>query len=75
MLGSNPEEDEPELGPDGDLVSAMLSTAIVPRVCKLVEGGGLDPYSAKGIRMIIDLTEQIEASVENDSLKFQVRHR
>ncbi|EKM51607.1 uncharacterized protein PHACADRAFT_31439 [Phanerochaete carnosa HHB-10118-sp] len=65
------DDEEPELGPDGDLVSAMISTAIIPRVCKLVDGGALDPYSAKDIRNLIDLAEQIEASTERDSLKFQ----
>ena len=63
---------EPEMGPDGDLVSAMISTAIVPRVCKLIEGGALDPYSAKDVRTIVDLAEQIESSIERDNLKFQV---
>ena len=65
--------EEAELGPDGDLVSAMISTAIIPRVCKLIEGGALDPYSAKDVRTTIDLAEQIEYSVERDNLKFQVR--
>lgn len=67
------DDGEPELGPDGDLVSAMISTAIIPRVCKLLEGGALDPYSSKGVRTIVDLAEQIEVSTEKDGLKFQVR--
>lgn len=50
----------------------MISTAIIPRVCKLLEGGAFDPYSAKDIRTVINLAEQIEASTERDSLKFQV---
>ncbi|KAL4245564.1 Intron Large complex component GCFC2-like protein [Abortiporus biennis] len=66
------EFDEPPLGPDGDLVSAMISTAILPRICKIVERGGLDPYSAKDIRRLIDLAEEIEISVAKDHAKFEM---
>ena len=69
------DEDEdmaPELGPDGDLVSAMIATAVIPRICKMLEGGAFDPYSAKDTRTLVDLAEQIELSVERDNLKFQV---
>ena len=69
------DEDEPELGPDGDLVSAMISTALIPRFCRLIESGALDPYSATDIRRLVDLTEQVEASVERQSLKFEVSSR
>ncbi|KAF7980000.1 hypothetical protein HWV62_40096 [Athelia sp. TMB] len=65
------EIEEAELGPDGDLVSAMISTAIIPRICTLVEGGAFDPYSEKCVRRMLDLAEEIEASVEADSQKFQ----
>ena len=64
-------EDDPELGPDGDLVSAMISTAIVPRFCKIVEGG-FDAYSSKSLQKVIDIVEQVEASVDRDNQKFQV---
>lgn len=60
------------LGPDGDLVSAMISTAIIPRIAKILEKGALDPYSAKNIRRLIDLCEEIEISVPRDNLKFEV---
>ncbi|KAI0373663.1 GCFC-domain-containing protein [Pilatotrama ljubarskyi] len=66
------DEDEPELGPDGDLVSAMISTALIPRLCRIIESGGLDPYSATDIRRLVDLTEQVEASVDRQSLKFEM---
>ncbi len=66
------EEDEPELGPDGDLVSAMITTALIPRFCLVIEGGGLDPYSAKDIRRLIDLAEEIEVSVDKQNQKFEV---
>jgi len=64
--------DESELGPDGDLVSAMISTAVVPRICKMLEAGAFDPYSGKDIRRMIDLAEQVEASVGADNNKFQM---
>ncbi|KAF8842200.1 hypothetical protein BDN67DRAFT_1038818 [Paxillus ammoniavirescens] len=66
------ETDESELGPDGDLVSAMISTVVVPRICKLLEAGAFDPYSGKDIRRMIDLAEQVEASVGTDNNKFQM---
>lgn len=67
------EDDEPELGPDGDLVSAMISTALIPRICRIIESGALDAYSASDVRRLVDLTEQVEASVDKQSLKFEVR--
>ncbi len=50
----------------------MISTAVIPRVCKLIEGGALDVYSAKHIRRLVDLAEEMEVSVERGSAKFQV---
>lgn len=64
---------EAELGPDGDLVSAMVSTAVIPRICKMVESGAFDPFSAKSTRSLVDLAEQVEIYVERDNTKFQVR--
>lgn len=63
-------QEEDALGPDGDLVSAMISTAVVPRVYKLIRGGGYDVYSAKHMRSLIDLSEQVEASATRD--KYEV---
>ena len=67
------EDDEPEVGSDGDLVSAMITTAVVPRLCKIIESGAFDPYSSQDVRTLVDLAEQIEATVERENLKFQVR--
>jgi len=50
----------------------MISTAVAPRLCKMLEAGALDPYSARDIRRLIDLAEQVEASIGTDSNKFQV---
>ena len=51
----------------------MISTAIIPRICKIIEAGAFDPYSAQSVRIMIDLAEQIEASMEREDLKYQVR--
>ena len=67
------DDEEPELGPDGDLVSAMISTAIIPKLCKIIEKGGFDPYSSKNVRRLIDVVEEIEVSVPKTELKFEVR--
>ncbi|KAH7914293.1 nineteen complex-related protein 2-domain-containing protein [Hygrophoropsis aurantiaca] len=66
------EDGESDLGPDGDLVSAMLSTAVVPHICKMVDRGALNPYSDRDIRRMIDLAEQVEASIGTDNHKFQM---
>ena len=61
-------------GAEGDLASSMVSTAIVPRLCKIVEGGGFNPYSMRDVRTATDLVEQVEIAVRDTAnLKFQVR--
>lgn len=67
------EDMEPDLGPDGDLVSVMVTTAVIPRFCKIIEGGSFDPYSAKDVRRLVDLAEEVEVSVPKDNPKFEVR--
>jgi len=69
---SHEDSESPELGPDGDLVSATIMTAVLPRLSKLIEGGALDPFSEKDIRRLVNLAEEIEVSVERSSHKFQV---
>ena len=64
--------EERELGPDGDLVASMISTAVIPMICKVIDGGALDVYSLEHIKRIIDLSEEIEASLEAGNVKFQV---
>ncbi|OAX42141.1 hypothetical protein K503DRAFT_790350 [Rhizopogon vinicolor AM-OR11-026] len=66
------EDRGPDVGPDDDLVSAMISTAIVPLICKQVEAGALDPYSAVDMRNMINLAEQVEASIGQGNHKFQM---
>ncbi|KAH9042156.1 nineteen complex-related protein 2-domain-containing protein [Lactarius pseudohatsudake] len=69
---SDEDEEEPQLGPDGDLVSAIVSTTVLPRLSKLVEGGAFDPYSGKNIRRLLHSIEEIEVSVEKNHHKFQI---
>ncbi|KAA1469958.1 GCFC-domain-containing protein [Dentipellis sp. KUC8613] len=63
--------EEPQMGPDGDLVAAMISTCVLPRLSKIVESGGLDPNSSRDVRRVVDLAEEIEISVEKNNPKFQ----
>ena len=63
---------ELDIGPGGDMVSSMISQAVIPRLCKLVEGGAFDPYSTSHVRRMIDVSEQVEASVEHEGVRFQV---
>ncbi|KAI0260998.1 hypothetical protein BC834DRAFT_897632 [Gloeopeniophorella convolvens] len=63
---------ERELGPDGDLVSAIISTVVIPRLCKLIEAGALDPFSSNDVRRVVDLAEEIELPVEKTDHEFQM---
>ncbi len=51
----------------------MVSTAIIPRLCKLIECGALDVYSAKHIRRLVHLADEVEVSVGDGNAKLQVR--
>jgi hypothetical protein len=51
----------------------MVSTAIIPRLCKLIECGALDVYSAKHIRRLAHLADEVEVSVGDGNAKLQVR--
>ena len=50
----------------------MISTAVIPRICKLLESGALDVYSKHHIRRAIDLFQEVEASVDGENTKLQV---
>jgi GC-rich sequence DNA-binding factor len=54
------------------LVSAIISTAVIPRLSNLIEGGALDPFSSNDIRRVVNLAEEVEVSVEKGNYKFQV---
>lgn len=65
-------DDEPPLGPDGDLNAQMVNDAVVPLLIKAFENGAYDPYSAKQTRRAIDLLEVVEGLAGEDSRKFTV---
>ena len=61
-----------KLEQDGNLVSAMVSTAVIPRFCKIIEGGAFDPYSSLHVSRLLDLASQLETFVNVDHPKFHV---
>ncbi|KAG2107196.1 uncharacterized protein F5147DRAFT_653426 [Suillus discolor] len=68
------DNDDPEsdTGPNDDLVSIMISTAVMPLICKVIEVGALNSYSALDTHNTINLAEQVEASIGHNNPKFQV---
>jgi len=67
------EDEEAPLGPDGDLVAAIVESTVVPRLQKLFEAGAFDPYSSRETRKAVDMLEQVEEFVGREKAKFQVR--
>ncbi|WVQ79421.1 hypothetical protein IAT38_001518 [Cryptococcus sp. DSM 104549] len=63
-------DEEPPLGPDGDLVASMVSTAVVPLLTKAFEAGAYDPYSAPQTRRAVDLMDVVAELAGKDSRKF-----
>lgn len=63
-----------ELGPDGDLVASMVSTAVIPRLVAVLASGAFDVYSGRHIRRVVDLVEEVEASVEEGNAKLHVKN-
>ena len=53
-------------------MAAMISTSVLPRLSKIVQGGGMDPNSSRDTRRVIELAEEIETSVDKNNPKFQV---
>ena len=51
----------------------MISTAVIPRIAKVIENGGFDPWSSKHVRRAAELAEELEMSMSKMDLKFQVR--
>ncbi|KAJ7830261.1 hypothetical protein B0H13DRAFT_1916000 [Mycena leptocephala] len=60
-----------DLGSDGDLV-VSISTVVIPRICKLVEGGVFDAYSDANVKRIIDLSDEVAISLEHGNAKYLV---
>lgn len=67
------DDEEPPLGRDGDLVAALVGSAVIPRLGKLFEAGAYDPYSSRETRKAVDVVEQVEELLGRESAKFQVR--
>ena len=65
-------DDEPPLGPDGDLAAEMVSKAVVPMLVKALENGAYDPYSAVQTRRAMDLADVVQELTGKDSRKFAV---
>jgi len=63
-------EEEPPLGIDGDLVSSMVSSMVVPLLTKSFDAGTYDPYSTSQTRKAIDLADVIADLTGKDSRKF-----
>ena len=53
----------------------MISTAVIPRIAKVIENGGFDPWSSRHVRRAAELAEELEMSMSKMDLKFQVRLR
>lgn len=65
------EEDEPRLGPDGDLVPAMVSSAVTVLITKCVEVGGYDLYSAGQARRLTDLVDMVGEYTGKENSKYK----
>ncbi|WVF68661.1 hypothetical protein IAT40_003432 [Kwoniella sp. CBS 6097] len=63
-------DEEPPLGPDGDLVAAMVSSAVVPLLTKAFEAGAYDPYSTPQTRRAVDLADVVADLTGKDSRKY-----
>lgn len=68
------DEDEPPIGPEGDLIPEMVSRAVVPLLIKAFENGAYDPYSAPQTRRAIDLADLVSDLTGKDSRKYTVSH-
>ncbi|KAI0036544.1 nineteen complex-related protein 2-domain-containing protein [Vararia minispora EC-137] len=55
-----------------DLVSSMITTTVIPRIVRIIENGGFDPWSAKNVRRVIDFAEELETTIDRTDLKFQM---
>jgi GC-rich sequence DNA-binding factor len=66
------DDDEPPLGPEGDLVPEMVTRAVVPLLVKSLENGAYDPYSTPQTRRAVDLADVVSELTGRDSRKFTV---
>lgn len=66
------EDEEPPLGPEGDLVPEMVSRAVVPLLVKAFDNGAYDPHSAPQTRKAVDLADLVSELMGKDSRKYTV---
>ncbi|VDB84202.1 unnamed protein product [Peniophora sp. CBMAI 1063] len=71
QAGASP-SDESENVDGGDLATSMITTAVIPRIAKVIENGGFDPWSARHVRRAAELAEELEMSMSKMDLKFQM---
>ena len=64
--------EESPLGPGGDLVSEMVSKAVIPLLTKSFAEGAYDPYSASQTRKAVDLADVVRDLTGTDSQKYTV---
>ncbi|KZS89449.1 hypothetical protein SISNIDRAFT_416795 [Sistotremastrum niveocremeum HHB9708] len=67
--------DDPPRRVEDDLSAGMVSKAAIPRIAKVIDhgsgGAGLDPYSSKGTRRVIDIVEEVLSYVGNEGTSVQ----
>lgn len=71
-LDDDEDDDEPPLGPDGDLNTQMVNDALVPLLTSAFQNGAYDVYSAKQTRKAVDLVEVVQLLAGKESRKFTV---
>lgn len=52
----------------------MISTTVIPRIVAVLASGAFDVYSGRHVRRVVDLAEEVEASVDEGNAKLQVRN-
>ena len=66
------DNEEEVVRPEDDLAVNMCSTMLVPRLNALIAGGAFDAFSSVQIPWLIDMAEQVEASLGTENIRFSV---
>lgn len=64
-------EGEAELGPEGDLVAAMVSSVVTRTITRAIEAGAYDLYSLRQTRILVDLADMIAEYAGKENSKFR----
>lgn len=62
---------EAELGPEGDLVAAMVSSVVTRNITRAIEAGAYDLYSLRQTRILVDLADMIAEYAGKENSKFR----